>query len=57
MIFVEAVRTQGVLLKQPQFFTAFLLTALLMGLTKKIWRLHRAYMLYYLIFRSISDYS
>ena len=23
MIFVEAVRTQGVLLKQPQFFTAF----------------------------------
>ncbi len=57
MIFVEAVRTQGVLLKQPQFFTAFLLTALLMGLTKKNWRLHRAYMLYYLIFRSISDYS
>lgn len=36
MIFVEAVRTQGVLLKQPQFFTAFLLTALLMGLTKKL---------------------
>lgn len=35
MIFVEAVRTQGLLLKHPQFFTAFLLTALLMGLTKK----------------------
>ena len=58
MIFVEAVRTQGVLLKQPQFFTAFFFTDCAFdGAYEKNWRLHRAYMLYYLIFRSISDYS
>ncbi len=35
IVFIEAVRTRGSLLKRPQYFAAFLLTALLMGLTKK----------------------
>lgn len=36
IVFIEAVRTRGSLLKRPQYFAAFLLTALLMGLTKKL---------------------